>query len=166
MKNIALTLSLFLILTSNLLFGQSKPEWTTTFNKINAEVVANSNAYKSLKTATETIGHRLTGSTNGEKAEEFAYNLLKSYGFKNLKYQPFEVESWSRGTIKVTIGSAINKLQPIKSVSLAYSPIKVNETLEVVDMGNGLEEDYLKNPNKVIGKFALVYLGILPGSKQ
>ena len=166
MKNIALTLSLFLILTSNLLFGQSKPEWTATFNKINTEVVANSNAYKSLKTATETIGHRLTGSTNGEKAEEFAYNLLKSYGFKNLKYQPFEVESWSRGTIKVTIGSAINKLQPIKSVSLAYSPIKVNETLEVVDMGNGLEEDYLKNPNKVIGKFALVYLGILPGSKQ
>lgn len=82
-----------------------------------------------------------------------------------MKYQPFEVESWSRGTIKVTIGSAINKLQPIKSVSLAYSPIKVNETLEVVDMGNGLEEDYLNNPNKVVGKFALVYLGVLPGSK-
>lgn len=166
MKNIALTLSLFLNLTSTVLFGQSKPEWTNTFNKINTEVVANSNAYKSLKNATETIGHRLTGSANGQKAEEFAYNLLKSYGFKDLKYQPFEVESWSRETIKVTIGSAINKLQPIKSVSLAYSPIKVNETLEVVDMGNGLEEDYLNNPKMVVGKFALVYLGILPGSKQ
>ena len=82
-----------------------------------------------------------------------------------MKYQPFEVESWSRGTIKVTIGSSIDKLKPIKSVSLAYSPIKVNKTLEVVDMGNGLEEDYLNNPNKVVGKFALVYLGVLPGSK-
>ena len=165
MKNKALSLSLFSILTSNLLFGQTKPEWTSIFNKINTEVVTKSNAYQSLKTATETIGHRLTGSANGEKAEEFAYNLLKSYGFKNLKYQPFEVESWSRGTIKVTIGEALNKLHPIKSVSLAYSPIKVNETLEVVDMGNGLEEDYLNNPNKVVGKFALVYLGVLPGSK-
>ena len=165
MKNKALSLSLFSILTSNLLFGQTKPEWTTIFNNINTEVVSNSNAYPSLKTATETIGHRLTGSANGQKAEEFAYNLLKSYGFKNLKYQPFEVESWSRGTIKVTIGSAIDKLKTIKSVSLAYSPIKVNETLEVVDMGNGLEEDYLNNPNKVVGKFALVYLGVLPGSK-
>ena len=104
MKNKALSLSLFSILTSNLLFGQTKPEWTSIFNKINTEVVTKSNAYQSLKTATETIGHRLTGSANGEKAEEFAYNLLKSYGFKNLKYQPFEVESWSRGTIKVTIG--------------------------------------------------------------
>ena len=165
MKNKVLSLSLFSILTSNLLFGQTKPEWTTIFNNINTEVVANSNAYPSLKDATETIGHRLTGSANGEKAEEFAYNLLKSYGFKNLKYQPFEVESWSRGTIKVTIGSSIDKLKPIKSVSLAYSPIKVNKTLEVVDMGNGLEEDYLNNPNKVVGKFALVYLGVLPLSK-
>jgi len=32
-------------------------------------------------------------------------------------------------------------------------------------MGNGLEEDYLSNPGKVTGKIALVYLGVLPGSK-
>ena len=76
------------------------------------------------------------------------------------------MESWSRGTIKVTIGSAIDKLKTIKSVSLAYSPIKVNETLEVVDMGNGLEEDYEAAPEKVLGKIALVYLGVLPGSKE
>ena len=47
--------------------AQVKPEWTTVFSKINAEVDQHSKAYSSLKTATETIGHRLTGSENGKK---------------------------------------------------------------------------------------------------
>ena len=166
MKNLSLIISLITTILVNTAFGQADPAWTLIFNQINAEVLNNSKAYSSLKNASESIGHRLTGSANGKKAEEFAYNLLKSYGFDNVKYQAFEVESWSRGSINVTIGSDINKLQPIKSVSLAYSPVQVNQTLEMVDMGNGLEEDYLSNPNKVVGKIALVYLGVLTGSKQ
>ncbi|MGI9138446.1 MAG: hypothetical protein ACR2IM_05350, partial [Sediminibacterium sp.] len=165
MKKLTLILSLFFVLIGNVLFGQAKAEWTTIFNKINAEVLDHSKAYSSLKNASETIGHRLTGSENGKRAEEYAYNLLKSYGFTEVKYQPFEVESWSRGTISVSIGNDINTLQSIKSVSLAYAPVNVNQTLELVDMGNGLEEDYLSNPKKVAGKVALVYLGVLPGSK-
>jgi len=146
-------------------FSQEKPEWKTVFAKINEEVQANSKAYSTLKQATETVGHRLTGSVNGKKAEEFAFNLLKSYGFKDVRYQPFEVESWSRGSLSVTIGTEENNLQPVKSVTLAYSPVTADVTLEVVDMGNGLEEDYNANPGKTKDKIALVYLGVLPGSK-
>ena len=143
----------------------SKPEWYEAFASINAEVQKNSKAYATLKYATETIGHRLTGSENGSKAEAYAYNLLKSYGFKNVKYQPFEVESWSRGSLTVMMGNSVTNLQPVKSVSLAHSPVAADVTLEVVDMGNGLEEDYANDPSKVEGKIALVYLGVLPGSK-
>ena len=165
MKKLSLSLLvLFTIIFVNL-SAQVKLEWTKVFAKINQEVLANSKAYSSLKLSTETIGHRLTGSENGKKAEEFAFNLLKSYGYKDLRYQPFEVESWSRGTLEVTIGQDINNQRKIKSVSLAHSPVKSDVTLEVVDMGNGLEEDYLTNPNKTKGKIALVYLGVLPGSK-
>ena len=155
---------LCLVIFTNL-FSQEKPEWKEIFGKINDEVSANSKAYSSLKLATETIGHRLTGSANGKKAEEFAYNLLKSYGFKDVRYQPFEVESWSRGTLAVSIGQDANSLQPIRSVTLAHSPVAVDVTLELVDMGNGMEEDYQANPDKAKGKIALVYLGVLPGSK-
>lgn len=154
--------SLFAIST---LSAQEKPEWKAIFTRINQEVLAHSKAYSSLQTATTTIGHRLTGSAHGKKAEEFAYNLLKSYGFTNLRYQPFEVESWSRGTIRVQMGSDAANLQDVKSVSLAHSPVKADVNLEVVDMGNGLEEDYAAAPDKVKGKIALVYLGVLPGSK-
>jgi hypothetical protein len=156
---------LFVGLIGTVAHAQVKPEWTDVFNKINTEINQHSKAYSSLKTATETIGHRLTGSANGKKAETFAYNLLKSYGFKDVKYQPFEVESWSRGTLSVKIGTDLNNLQTVKSVSLAHAPVKANVKLELVDMGNGLEEDYINNPGKVTGKIAVVYLGILPGSK-
>ena len=145
--------------------AQSKPDWNNVFSSINQEVLTHSKAYASLKEATETIGHRLTGSANGAKAEAYAYQLLKAAGFKNLRYQPFEVESWSRGNLSVAIGSDTNHLLPIKSVSLAHSPVQSNISNEVVDMGNGLEEDYLANPGKVKGKIALVYLGVVAGSK-
>jgi hypothetical protein len=164
MKKIALFFCILCACYTNYIAAQGNPEWNTVFGNINQEVLANSKAYSTLKEATETIGHRLTGSANGKKAEEYAYNLLKSYGFKDVRYQPFEVESWSRGMLSVSIGEE-NKLQPVKAVTLAHSPVKVDVSLELVDMGNGLEEDYLANPDKVKDKIALVYLGVLPGSK-
>jgi len=159
-------LSLFMIGLTQISFGQAKQEWNKIFANINKEVLEHSNAYTSLKIASETIGHRLTGSENGKKAEEYAFNLLKSYGFSNVRYQPFEVESWSRGTLNLSIGNSLNNLQPVKSVSLAHSPVSSDISLEVVDMGNGVEDDYVAAPDKVKGKIALVYLGTLPGSKQ
>lgn len=146
--------------------GQGKPEWDNIFAGINTEVLTNSKAYSTLKEATSTIGHRLTGSENGKKAEEYAFNLLKSYGFENVKYQPFEVESWSRGTVKVEAGISLNEIQPVKAVTLAHSPVKADVTGELVDMGNGLEEDYVAAPEKAKGKIVLAYLGVLPGSPE
>ena len=142
--------------------AQQNSDWNSIFSKINQEVQSNSKAYATLKVATETIGHRLTGSENGKRAEEYAYNLLKSYGYK-VHYQPFKVEGWSRGALEVQVGT-INNLQPVKSVALAHSPVKVDLKGELVDMGNGVEEDYLAKPGVVKGKLALVYLGVLPGS--
>jgi len=165
MKKISLFFAFLVSASSLSLMAQTKPAWNSIFASINKEVQENSNAYNSLKISSETIGHRLTGSENGKKAEQFAFDLLKSYGFTNLRFQPFEVESWSRGTLEVTIGGDMNNLKTIKSVSLAHSPVKVDLALEVVDMGNGVEEDYAANPNKVKDKIALVYLGVLPGSK-
>ena len=143
--------------------AQAQDNFTTAFNGINTDVQQHSKAYSNLKTATETIGHRLTGSSNGAKAEEYAFNLFKSYGYE-VRYQPFEVESWSRLTNQTKIGDAVSSLKNIASVALAHSPVKAAVTAALADMGNGLEEDYLKDPAKVKGKIALVYLGVLPGS--
>lgn len=145
--------------------AQTNPAWESIFQHINTEVQANSKAYTTLQDATSTIGHRLTGSANGAKAEAYAYNLLKSYGFTDVKYQPFEVESWSRGTLAVSVGNSTTALETVKSVSLAHSPVKVDLTAELVDMGNGLDSDYLARPGVAKDKIVLVYLGTLPGTQ-
>ena len=139
----------------------------TVFRKINEEVLKNSKAYETLGEASATIGHRLTGSENGAKAEEYAYGLFKKYGFEQVDYHPFEVETWMRGSIEVKIGDIGKKeYETYSAVSLAHSPVNADIDLEIVDMGNGLEADYEASPKAVEGKIALVYIGILPGSPE
>ena len=140
-------------------FSQSKPTWANVFRQINDEVEKHTAAYSNLKDATEKIGHRLTGSANGAKAEQYAYDLLKSYNL-DVKFQPFEAESWSRGELTVKINDKL-----YKAVSLAHSPVKAVVTAQVVDGGNGLEEDFVNNSETVKGKIVLIPIGLLPTAK-
>lgn len=129
------------------------------FAKIDTEIKANAKAYSTLKEASETIGHRLTGSENGAKAETYVYNKLKEYGFDAVEYQPFAVEAWSRGDVSLSIDS-----NDTKAVTLGHSPVEANITGTIVDFGNGLAADYQANPDAAKGNIVLVYIGILEGS--
>ncbi|MFT3700748.1 MAG: M28 family peptidase [Agriterribacter sp.] len=160
MNRFGLIVFLFLF-GSSISNAQSKPEWTKVFQEINQEVEQNSKAYSTLQHATQTIGHRLTGSANGAKAEQYAYDLLKTYGLDEVNFAPFEAESWSRGTLSVDIDN-----KNYKAVTLAHSPVKANVFEGIVDMGNGLEEDYIKQAGIAKGKIVFAALGILPGSRQ
>jgi Iap family predicted aminopeptidase len=137
--------------------NESNPE---TFARINAEVLQNSKAYATLGEATSTIGHRLTGSENGKKAEEYTYNKFKEYGF-DVEFQEFETNAWSRGSIGVIVDG-----DTIKAVTLGHAPVNADVTGELVDMGNGLEADYAAKPGAAKDKLVLIYIGILEGSPE
>ena len=131
------------------------------FIKINQEVLSRGRAYETLGEATSTIGHRLTGSTNGKKAEEFAYKLLKEYGFTDVKYMPFEVESWARDTVSLSIvprGS--DNFRDVEVVALAHSPVSSHIKSPIVDCGDGIEADFEKVKEQVKGKIALFNINI------
>ncbi|MGB5554335.1 MAG: M20/M25/M40 family metallo-hydrolase [Flavobacteriaceae bacterium] len=134
---------------------------TELFARLDTEIKQNSKAYSTLEEATKTIGHRLTGSENGAKAEEYTYNKFKEYGFEDVEYQTFEVEAWARGDVSLKIDD-----NEMKVVTLGHSPVEAKVTGEIVDMGNGLEADYQANPDAVKGKISLVYIGILEGSNE
>lgn len=164
MKTIRL---LFTIALIGLFSCEQEKKLSDVFQAINEEVKANSRAYETLGEATSTIGHRLTGSENGAKAEAYTHDLLKSYGFDDVKYFPFEVETWMRGDIEVKIGNIRKRgYETYSAVSLAHSPVFADVDLEIVDMGNGLEADYAAKPGAVKDKIALVYIGILPNSPE
>ena len=138
--------------------NETNPE---TFTRINAEVLQNSKAYATLGEATSTIGHRLTGSENGRKAEEYTYNKFKEYGFDDVQFQEFETKAWSRGSIDVIVDG-----DTVKAVTLGHAPVEADVTGELVDMGNGLEADYTAKPGAAKDKLALIYIGILEGSPE
>jgi carboxypeptidase Q len=160
MKNL-LTPTLIGAISLALLSCDKKESRLETFQRINAEVKQNSKAYSTLQEATSTIGHRLTGSANGAKAEEYAYNKFKEYGFDDVQYQEFEVEAWSRGDINVEIDG-----EKVPAVTLGHSPVTADVTGDIVDMGNGLDADYQAKPGAVKDKLAFIYIGILDGSPE
>jgi Zn-dependent M28 family amino/carboxypeptidase len=140
---------------------QKKEALNETFVRLDTEIKQNSKAYATLQEATSTIGHRLTGSENGHKAEEYTYNKFKAYGFEDVAYQEFEVEAWSRGDVAVQIDG-----DSVKAVTLGHSPVSADVTGDLVDMGNGLEADYAAKPGAAKGKIAFFYIGILEGSPE
>ncbi|MGL5234216.1 MAG: M28 family peptidase [Empedobacter falsenii] len=150
-------LTLGLVSTTMSLSAQTNQQ---VLDLINKEVQQNSEAYQQLKKATETIGHRATGTENGQIAEEYAANLLRSYGY-DVSFQEFTFSGWNRKSLDLKINN-----QPIKAVALAHSPANVNLSGELIDLGNGLEEDYKKIGDKVKGKIVFAALGLLDGTPK
>lgn len=138
-----------------------KEKLSDVFARIDTEVKQNFKSYETLEEATSTIGHRLTGSENGKKAEAYAFNKFKEYGFDDVAFQDFEVTAWSRGTLAVKIDG-----DSLPAVTLGHSPVTADVTGDLVDMGNGLEADYANRADAVKGKIAFFYIGILPGSPE
>jgi carboxypeptidase Q len=157
------TLPIILII----IFGCSKnsAEKDPLFATINTEVLENSMAYADLKEETTVIGHRLTGSENGHKAEQFVYDKFVKYGFTDVKFQEFEVEAWSRGTISMSLTNN-EQTAEVPVVSLGHSPVTTSVEAQIIDMGNGLVEDYEGIGDQLEGKWALVFIGILPDAEK
>lgn len=135
------------------------------FVSINNEVMENSTAYADLKEETTSIGHRLTGSENGHKAEQFIFDKLLKYGFEDVSFQEFEVDAWSRKSIIMTL-TTNSQTAELSAVSLGHSPVEANVSAAIFDMGNGLVEDYENIGDSLEGKLALVYIDILPETSE
>jgi carboxypeptidase Q len=145
----------------------AKDDLDSVFAKINTEVNLRSRAYETLSEACLKIGHRLTGSKNGKNAEEYAFNLLKSYGFQNVKYHQFQVEAWSRDTVSLQIApEKSDDFRNVKVTALALTPVESNMSGSLIDVGNGLEADFERMKDQIPGKVVLVNLGLVGVPKE
>ena len=154
-----------IILISIVGCSDSTNEKDALFVSINEEVLENSTAYNDLKEETTVIGHRLTGSENGHKAEQFIYDKLIKYGFEDVVFQEFEVDAWSRESLSMTL-TTNGQTAELSAVSLGHSPVEASVSAGIVDMGNGLVEDYENIGDFLSGKLALVYISILPETSE
>ncbi|GAB3985819.1 M28 family peptidase [Spirosoma daeguense] len=161
-------LVLFCIGTAGFLtaFHPKKLSFQKAFTRINKEVTEHSRAYETLADASQKVGHRLTGSPNGTKAEAYVYQLLSSYGFRDIRYEPFEVEAWMRDTVTLAVvPNRSDNFRDVPVVALAHSPIDAHIQGEIIDVGNGLEGDFAAVKDKLKGKVALVNIGLAAPTK-
>ena len=148
------------LLSSSFVPRTGEDDLKDIFKKIKEEVELHSKAYSSLGDACKTIGHRLTGSEKGKKAEEYAFRLLKEYGFKDTKFQGFQVEAWARDTVTLSIAPPkSDDFREVPVVSLAMTPVDANIQGTLVDLGNGLDADYADK--EVKGKVVVANIGLL-----
>ncbi|MCB0396271.1 MAG: M20/M25/M40 family metallo-hydrolase [Flavobacteriales bacterium] len=131
------------------------------FSDINRNVTAHSSGYDDLREATSTIGHRLTGSENGAKAEVFVLEKFRKYGFEDATYLPFEVEAWARKSISLDIMSDDTSFS-LKTVALAHSPVHADVQGQLIFAGSGLRKDLKKLGDAIRGNIILANIGLEP----
>ncbi|MDP5140185.1 MAG: M20/M25/M40 family metallo-hydrolase, partial [Spirosomaceae bacterium] len=157
-----------IVLIGGLTSVHKRDKLESFFLQINTDVTQKGRAYETLGEATKTIGHRLTGSPNGKLSEEFAYNLLSKYGYKNTQFDPFEVEAWSRSNVTLSIvPDNSDNFHDLEVVALAHSPVSSHIRAQIVDCGDGLDADFEKVKKEIKGKIALFNINVqLPENKS
>lgn len=116
--------------------------------------------YTWLEWSTRTIGHRLTGTGHGRKAEETADSLFRAGGLRDVTFFPFEASAWQRGSVQVSI-SSVDTLIPFPSVALAMTPDSARVNAQLIDVGNGLAADFNGLGRRVEGRIVLMNLQLI-----
>ena len=91
-KTAFLTLLFF---TGFAIFGQTKDE--QTIKEIYKSSLTNSKCYSWLDYLSNSIGARLSGSANAEKAVQYTKAQLETLGFDRVYLQEVMVPKWVRG---------------------------------------------------------------------
>ena len=116
--------------------------------------------YQWLRWSTEHIGHRLTGSPQGAKAQDLADSLFRASGLPLVERFPFTAQAWSRGTIQLTVSDP-QGMQHISAVALANTPLDALVEAPIVDARNGLPADLDSLGDRVKGAALLINLGLV-----
>ncbi len=139
-------------------------------DKIWQESAARPLAYEVLKDATQAIGHRMSGTANGAKAEEYILLKAKALGLKPIRYQKFPIQVWQRQYLELDIvPQQSDHFVRYEAVALAHSPREADVRARLVDAGNGLREDFERIKDSVPGRMVLLNIGLegaKPGRKN
>lgn len=120
--------------------------------------------YRWLSWSSARIGHRLTGSPQGEQAQAAADSLFRASGLPVVKRFPFTAQAWSRGTVQLTVGDG-NGFLHVQAVALANTPLEASVEAPLIDAGNGLPTDLDSLGDRVKGAALLVNIGLVAASE-
>lgn len=132
------------------------------------EAVDHARGHDWLRWSTTHIGHRLTGSPQGQRAEETSDSLFRLSPGASTKLFPFSATAWDRGSVQLTMEDRDGAWH-LAAVALANTPDSSMVDAELVDAGNGLPADLIRLGDGLSGRAALINLGLLnpePGAEN
>ena len=126
--------SLILVLNSFFLFAQNSDE--LTIKQIYKSSLTNSQCYFWLDYLSNTIGSRLTGSTNAEKAVQYTKAEMENLGFDRVHLQEVMVPKWVRGEKEIAyiIDNKSKVNIPVCALGGSIATSKSGITAEVVEV--------------------------------
>jgi hypothetical protein len=81
-----------------------------------------SQVLKNLTHLSDVIGHRLTGSASLKRANDWAAEVMKSYGLTNVHLEPWELPvAWERGFVSARVIEPDNG-RAITAAAMAWTP--------------------------------------------
>jgi len=115
-----------------------------------AEVKTKTEVMKNLEYLSDTIGPRLTGSKQLERANEWTAAKMKEYGLENVKLEPWEIPiGWERGPALLTVVDPDTKVR-CQMAAVGWTPgTKGKVTGEVVLLRLQSKADFEKYKGKL-----------------
>lgn len=145
------TLLALLFVGSSALYAQKTDE--QVLKEIYKSALTNSKCYSWLDHLSNSIGSRLSGSANAEKAVQYTKSEMETMGFDRVFLQEVMVPKWVRGE-KETAYILDNKTKinvPICALGGSIATSKSGLTAEVIEV-QSLEELAILGTDKIKGK--------------
>jgi len=127
---------------------------STVITQLKDEIMLHGGCYENLRTLTKTIGHRLSGSPEAEKAVQWGLKALKEAGADSVWLQPVWVPHWVRGAESLKIKSSSgNSFEAVKMLSLGNAFGTDGKMLQAsIIMVQSMDEFRALKPEAVKGK--------------
>jgi Zn-dependent M28 family amino/carboxypeptidase len=136
----------------------------TIDQKIVGDTFTSMEAMDNLVTLCDEFGSRF-GGTEGEcQAAEFFEKQMTAYGLTNVHREPVSYIGWVRGQATLEVLSPVRKTIPC--ISLPHSPPAALEDVLIVDMGDGVPEDFTTRADEIKGKVVLTTSMVAPGGSR
>ena len=124
--------------------------------RIIGAALTNDRAYRRLAHLTDRIGHRLSGSTNLERAIEWALAEMKSDGLDNVRAERVMVPHWVRGAESLELTGPVAALAlPMLGLGNSVGTPSAGITAEAVVVRSFDELDALGAAGRVRGKIVV-----------
>lgn len=125
-----------------------------TIRKIYDEALTAGEGYENLRELCKGVGARLSGSVNAEKAVNWSYEKMQTYGFDKVWLEPVTVPHWERGAPEMC--QVVGDDQPFDVLSLGFSVASEGVISGEIVSFSSLQGLTDANPEEVAGKIVFL----------